>query len=704
MKISENPKLNNTYINNLVNNIIDNIIINIKNITFIHEDDSSHPRFKFFLGLKLDEISINSRLDVNGKNFKLLLIKNLSMFLIPLEANSTIFFEFADAEFYNVLGSLSDSFYNIKANLLFGAVADDSSKVEKVNLKDNIIFAPFNLELSLYRNIDQNKNKIDIIIDNFTLEIERKQFACLLKLLKTFGKYSEFYTNCYLFRKLNYFKPSLKLLDVPNNLDARAPAYIAITEQNKIIKKKYFKEVLKNFISNVKMMISEKKRGSSVFFNIIKLLKYKKFFQENFKSFYLNPEKFVKENPNKTSFMTEIIRYVDTDFMKNWIKEIVGEIYTNQKIEESQSGFFGGVKSYFLSTAVETIKYDETKYVQNEMSIEARVTIKLSCFSISEIIKKNQNEVKNSSKFLIKNLDFFFALNPENKQQQPAAGFLSNSPKNNLLVETKHAANLAAANAHTGDNGNGNGNTADDRDKSQYINLMDSKISQNAEPSRPRITFNPPIMSCDLFITDFNFNYTTKVLDTLFLDEIIIPLNKKNENDHIFILKFCKDAYNVTELQLNLLSQAFRYNHNFIENISNFFNLEEFEKYSGLINQTTSNLLNFDYSHLQKYYFEIDFKQKKPEEVLNFSVKINHQILIIPFRKYKNSEFNDAFIFDIGELSINNFKNFINVKTALNNNKNLIFNLNESVIYLDDNLNNNNNNSPISPPGILKYY
>ncbi len=665
MKISENPKLDNTYINGLINNIIDNLIINVKNLTVIHEDEFSHQRFKFFLGLRLDEISINSKHDNNQKLLKVLLIKNLSFFLIPMESlNKKVFFEFSnsntsDSDFYNILENLSENYFNLKKSSNLLPPDDTLLNIEKKTLKEFLIFAPFNLELSLFRDQEQNKYKIDIVIDNFILDIERKQFACLLKLIKTFGKYTEFYNNCYIFRKLNFYKPELKLLELPKNLDEKSTAFIAITQQNKIIRKKYLKDVLRNFCNNVRKVILEKKIGKPLLTSIIKEMQYKKFFQENYESFYLFQEKFIKENPQKNAKMTEIIKYVDTELLRDWLKDIVGDIFTKQKMQESQSGFFGGIKSYFYTSAVDNIKFDETKHVEKDISIEARVIIKVSCFSISEITKVSSNEVKNSSKFLIKNLDCFLNYNDEKSKSL------------NLNTKEKDKEN---ANSIT------NKNISDEKDKSQYINLMDSRISLTQEECKNKINTNQQIINFEMFITDFNFNYSTKISETEYLDEIIIPLNKSKETDHIFVMKFSKDTNNI-DLQVNLLSQAFRYNHNFIENISKFFVLEEMEQYSDMLK--TANLINFDLDNLQKNYLEQDFKNKKAE-VFNFSVKINHQILIIPFTKGKTSEMNDAFIFDIGELTINNFKNMPNSRNIMFN---TILSLNDSGLCLEENNN-----------------
>jgi len=194
------------------------------------------------------------------------------------------------------------------------------------------------------------------------------------------------------------------------------------------------------------------------------------------------------------------------------------------------------------------------------------------------------------------------------------------------------------------------------------------------------------IYSMDIKISDFNFIFSTKLLDTEFTDEIILPLNKSKESDQIFTVKFTKDNL-TTDLQINLMSQAFRYSHNFIENISTFFNIAEFEQISDLINQKTSNLLNIDLDNLQKlYFFDRDFKAKKIE-IFNFSVKINHQIFIIPFTKGINSDFNDAFIFDIGEMNLNNFNNL-----GIFNSMNFNFNSVNSYSYSKINNNNNNNN------------
>ena len=720
MKISENPKLNDTYIKSLLNNVIDNIVINIKNLTVIHEDETSHPKFKFFLGLRLDEISINSKQDLSLKTFKVLLIKNLSMFLIPVEANK-VFFEFpnsnqSDLDFYAVMQKLSGYYVNLKsstqkttennannANTITNPYINTNSQdlIEKKTIKDFYIFAPFNLELDLYRDVEQNKYKIEVLIDNFILEIERKQFACLLKMLKTFSKYAEYYENCYMFRKLNFYKPQLKLLKVPENLDARAPAHIAITEQNKIIKKKFHKEVLKNFFTNVRKMITEKKTGIPLYINPIKLAKYKQFFQENYEKFYLSQKKFAEEeNPQKQIIMTEIIRYVDTEVLKDWLKEIVGEIYAKQKSEEAKSGFFGGIKSYFYSSAVETIKYDETKYTEKDLSLEARLTIKLSCFSISENSKVSDligdressgSFVKNSSKFVIKNLECLFNFNDE-KAKSLNLNVNNNSINNNNINPNLNAKEISAnANNNLSNNNNNNNissNSAnDEKDKSQYINLMDSRVSQFAEQTgRPKATASDSsqMLSFELLIMDLNFNYSTKIRETEFLDEIIIPLNKTKETDHIFALKFAKDSAQNIDLQLSLLSQAFRYNHNFIENISKFFNLQEFEQYSDIINQKTSNLLSFDFDNLQKFYFDSKDLKNKKSEAFNFSVKINHQILIIPFAKGKTSDFNDAFIFDIGELTINNFKN-ANYSNLVKSNVNFTeFSIADSALSLEE--------------------
>lgn len=677
--------------NSLLNNIIDNLIVNIKNLTIIHEDDSSHPILKFFLGLRLDEISFNSNIDTNNKTFKILLIKNLSSFLIPLEMKK-IFFEFPnssqnDLEFYHVLERLSENYVNLK-NLAENS--PEYIKIEKKIIKDFLIFSPFNLELDLYREQEQNKYKIDVMIDNFILDIERNQFACLLKMLKTFGKYSEFYNNCYMFRKLNYFKPVLRFIELPLNVEQNSPAYKAVTEQNKLIKKKYYKEVLRNFFTNVRKMISEKKVGIPLYINPIKLNKYKKFFQENFGNFYLDQEKFVKENPQKNIIFTEIIKYIDMEILKEWIKDIVGSIYTNQKIEESKSGFFGGVKSFFYTSAVENIIYDETKFIQKELSIEARIRIKLSCFSISEITRVNLNDVKKSSKFLIKNLDCFLNFNDEKSKMLNSNTIVKENLTN--TIANLHN-NLNVNNTHNSIN-----NINEEKDKSLYINLMDSKVSQFIDQNRNKQNVPSQIIGFELYITDFNLNYTTKIAETEFLDEILIPLNKVKETDNIFVLKFLRDNNNNIDMQINLLSQAFRYNHNFIENISKFFVLEEFEKISDIINQKTSNMLNFDFVNLQRIYFENDFKNKK-NEIFNFSVKINHQILIIPFSKQKSSDYSDAFIFDIGELTINNFKHHPNMRNNINDTS---FSLNESGFSLDENNNNlikyySNNDSINSP-------
>ena len=106
--------------------------------------------------------------------------------------------------------------------------------------------------------------------------------------------------------------------------------------------------------------------------------------------------------------MREIIQFVDIEIIQSWVKEVVADIYTQEKKVEQKSGFFGGIKSYFYKEAIDNIKYDET-VLHNIKSdkIIFNIFLKISACGLTISDKKIKNNLltNNSSKFTIKEIN-----------------------------------------------------------------------------------------------------------------------------------------------------------------------------------------------------------------------------------------------------------------------------------------------------------
>lgn len=546
MKISEDPKLNNTYINRMINNIVDNIKIRINNLAIIHEDEHSHRTFNFFSGFQLKELSIESINNEPNKEERVtkgFQIVDLLLFMIPIEHENTVNFELT---------------VNGNNNALYQALLSHSkhfkSNSNTVLLKDYLLVNPLNLRAIVRRGAKNINVQLDI--DSVEIQIERKQFACALKLSEFISKYNQFYNNCYFYRRVKFFKP--ELLSVSDDLHN--------TANNK---KAYCIQFLKHYFTAVHKLVQEKRyKVPKLFINTNDMKEFKTFFIQKFPKFYLNESSLNREDSHR---MRQILKYVDKEILYEWIKEVVGEIYTEEKKAVEKSGFFGGLKSYFYTSAVENIKYDEKMHDIKEMAINVVVKVNFCCFSFSELYIRNNNKIRETSKFVIKDI----------------------------------------------------------------MSIIDKELDN---------------LAFDCNINEFKFAYITRMNESAFTYDIIIPLEKVTESDRIFTINY-KSARDVSDIKVNLYSQAFIYNQNFIETITRFFNISEFDQISSLIK--SADLLSFDIESLQK--ISVSSKDDTKSSSNSISIDINNQSLIFPLVKNKAvSGINDAIILQLGHFSMSN--------------------------------------------------
>ncbi len=84
-----------------------------------------------------------------------------------------------------------------------------------------------------------NKYIANIFLKGIDLELEKKQYVCVLKLIEFFDSYRIFNLSCYKYRRLQYEKPNKE--DFKND------------QEN------YYKVLLQHYIKNILLMIKEKK-------------------------------------------------------------------------------------------------------------------------------------------------------------------------------------------------------------------------------------------------------------------------------------------------------------------------------------------------------------------------------------------------------------------------------------------------------------
>ena len=290
LKINENPKLNDTYMNRTLKYLIDNMKVNINEINIKLENGENS------FCLYCQEISFDKRN---------MIIKNL--------------------------------------NIYYG------------ELKEFII-SPITTNINF--KYEDNKYLIDVKVNEINYRFTKEQYNSILKIFNMYNNYKNFYDNCYFLRKIQFNKP----------IERKLP-------------------LLKHYIKGIIFLIKERKYDVDLFNYYNNKEINKEIFIKSYKEYYYNKK--------ITNELENIIRFTDDNFLLEWIKEDINNIYHYNNIS---SGFFGGLMNYFYSNAIQNIKVN-SKLEEKEEKSEFNISI--SCNYIRFIFKHNSEE----SKIVIKDIN-----------------------------------------------------------------------------------------------------------------------------------------------------------------------------------------------------------------------------------------------------------------------------------------------------------
>ena len=336
MELSKNPNFNDNYWRRSLDYILRNTQVIVKNILIklIHGGNES---FNNIFCINIDQINLKK------DSF---MIYN---FYIYTENNINSSHNFLHKKVHEYI------LLPISAK---GKISTIKKSENDINNKENT-----NINAKEKNNENQNQNEndindlesidtyfVDFSISDINININKEQFISIMNLANFFMDYNNFYSNCFILRKIQYKKPNKENYNL--NKDDN--------EKKDDKKNNYYLDLLKHYIRGIVLIFKEKKFNVDVF-DYYKDLNTtrKKIFQSKFIEFFFKSK--------KDEDMVDIIRFTDENVLKKWIEEMCDSIYKYSK--ESSQGFFAGLKSFFFSNVYEVIEISNIEEVSSKQRI-----------------------------------------------------------------------------------------------------------------------------------------------------------------------------------------------------------------------------------------------------------------------------------------------------------------------------------------------
>lgn len=170
--------IKNNLISKIINNAVNNIQIIVRNVHIRYEDDTGETDKPFVMGATLEEVSVRST-DANWEShffrevqksvFKLALLRNLSVYINPIESHQTLF---SRSKTVNLEELKRDMLGMIPTQNRFRST---EYVLSSLNGKLELKFKPDN-------NTDNNEPKIDanLVVENVPLSITTHQYRSIL--------------------------------------------------------------------------------------------------------------------------------------------------------------------------------------------------------------------------------------------------------------------------------------------------------------------------------------------------------------------------------------------------------------------------------------------------------------------------------------------------------------------------------------------
>ena len=594
MELSKNPNITDTYFTRSITYILANMNISIKNINIklIHEPNSSYNNI---FGINIDRINLK-------KDY--FSIFNFFIFIQnSINSNRSPYFgtmKKMEQEYLLFPVSLKSKIITIQKSQNEIDEKEKSLISDKKNENDNN---------EQKENEKVNDEKIDTYsiefnISDINIAINKSQFISIMNLLNFFIDYKTYYNNCYILRKIQYEKPAKDC-------------------------EKYSLKLFKHYIRGIILVMKEKKYGFDVF-------DYYKNNDANKNIFFKKFNEYFFENKIDNE-LTNIIRFTDEKILKSWIKENCENIFKYKN--ESARGFFGGIKSYFFSSAIESLKSYNIEEVSNKYKIICEFKGKINIITLS---LKYHNE---ESKLCLQESDIEFY---RGKVSNILEIFIGKIKLNFIHIINKSifTKEIILPLSTNNDNKKNSNNKISDDMKEIYIKYIFKKFIPKSTDERSNL-----YVRCTSHFLIYNQSMFHSLYQFLYKD---VYLMKNNFTQYKLLkaitwYKFNKDS--VVYLDINIANHKliFPYLNYYLS--SNCFNEEKLEVNLGDVEIKSSDKYDILVENIN-----IDFIDKN---------QIIHQII-----KNFNFKLSSSFDFNLNNFSFSN----IDIQFSLNLLENLLYN------------------------------